>query len=253
MCKDIPKITRFFDNIPIICCYTIYYMKEGIVMDLLLYMIAFMVVMIAQMQVTGAYQKYRNVPSERGVTGAQVARRILDMNGLHHIGLEITSGTLGDHYDPSKKVVRLSHDVFYGSSIASVAVAAHEVGHAIQHKENYGFIALRNSILPICSFANSLAWPVLFIGLFFAMEPLLYIGIIMLVAVLVFQVITLPVEFNASSRALKILSSEGIIYEEEVSDAKSMLSAAAMTYVAAVVSSALQIMRFLLIANRRRD
>lgn len=222
-------------------------------MDTMLYLLAFVVMLLAQSSVTSAYQKYKQVQNERGVTGAQVARRILDNNNLYDVALEITNSTLGDHYDPSKKVIRLSPDIYYGTSIASVSVAAHECGHAIQHAENYGFIALRNSILPFCSIASNLAWPALFIGLFFAMEPLLYIGIIMLVGVLLFQVVTLPVEFNASSRALRILSSDGIIYEEEVSSAKKMLSAAAMTYVAAVISSALQILRFLLIANRRRD
>lgn len=222
-------------------------------MDFILYMLAFVVVMVAQASVTSAYKKYRNVPCERGVTGAQVARRILDSKGLYDVGLDITSGVLADHYDPRTKVVRLSHDVYYGHSIASVAVAAHEVGHAIQHAENYGFIGLRNTILPYCSIANSLAWPTLFIGLFFSMEPLLYVGIIMLIAVLAFQLVTLPVEFNASSRALTLLTSQGVLYEEEKNDAKAMLSAAAMTYVAAVISSALQILRFLLIANRNRD
>ena len=222
-------------------------------MDMLLYLLAFVVVMVAQSSVTGAYQKYKQVNNRRGVTGAQVARKILDMKGLYNVQLEITNSTLGDHYDPTKKVIRLSPDIYYGTTIASVSVAAHECGHAIQHAENYGFIAIRNTILPICSVASNLAWPVLFIGLFFAMDPLLYIGILLLVAVLAFQVLTLPVEFNASSRALKILSNEGIVYEEEVNGAKSMLSAAAMTYVAAVISSALQILRFVLIANRRRD
>lgn len=228
-------------------------MKEGMKMDFILYLLAFVIVMIAQTSVTSAYKKYRSVPSEKGIVGAQVARKILDSKGLYDVGIEQTSGVLGDHYDPRSKVVRLSHDVYYGSSIASVSVAAHEVGHAIQHAENYGFIALRNTILPYCSFANNLAWPTLFIGLFFAVEPLLYVGIIMLVAVLIFQVVTLPVEFNASSRALTLLSSQGVLYEEEKSDAKAMLTAAAMTYVAAVISSALQILRFLLIANRNRD
>ena len=222
-------------------------------MDMILYLLAFVVVMVAQSSVTSAYQKYKQVENMRGITGAQVARRILDMNGLYDVQLEITNSTLGDHYDPTKKVIRLSPDIYYGTSIASVSVASHECGHAIQHAQNYGFIAIRNTILPICSFASNLAWPALFIGLFFAMEPLIYIGIILLVIVLVFQVVTLPVEFNASSRALKILSTEGIIYEEEVNGAKSMLTAAAMTYVAAVISSALQILRFLMIANRRRD
>ena len=222
-------------------------------MDIILYLLAFVVVMAAQSSVTSAYQKYKQVANRRGMTGAQAARRILDMNGLYDVALEITNSTLGDHYDPTKKVIRLSPEIYYGTSIASVSVASHECGHAIQHAENYGFIALRNTILPFCSIASNLAWPALFIGLFFSMEPIVNIGILMLVAVLVFQVVTLPVEFNASSRALKIIASDGIVYEEEVNGAKKMLTAAAMTYVAAVISSALQIIRLLLITNRRRD
>lgn len=222
-------------------------------MDYILYFAAIVVVMIAQMKVNNAYRHYKNIRNERGLTGAQVARQILNSNGLQDVALDHAQGVLQDHYDPRAKVVRLSNDVYHGNSIASIAVAAHECGHAIQHAQNYGFIAIRNSILPFCSISSNLAWPILLIGLIFSFEPLVYAGILLLTVVLVFQIVTLPVEFNASSRALNIMTENGMIYEEERADVKSMLSAAAMTYVAAVISSALQILRFLMIANRNRD
>ncbi len=220
-------------------------------MDILLYFAAIIVALVAQARVHGAYQKYKQVRTQRGYTGAQVARRILDQNGLQHVVVEQAQGTLSDHYDPRSNVVRLSTDIYNNSSIASVSVAAHEVGHAIQHKENYGFIGLRNAILPVTQIASTLAWPVILFGLLASSTGLLWTGIVMLSVVLVFQLITLPVEFNASSRAIKLLVDDGFITTDEVSESKSMLSAAAMTYVAAVVASALQILRLVLLANRR--
>ncbi|MDD6466791.1 MAG: zinc metallopeptidase [Erysipelotrichaceae bacterium] len=222
-------------------------------MQYFLYLLAFIVVMIAQMKVNSAFHQYKQQENEKGLTGAQVARRILDENGLHDVSIEHAQGVLSDHYDPKAKVVRLSNDIYYGATIAAISVAAHESSHAIQHAENYGFIALRNSILPFCALSSNLAWPVLLIGLLFSIKPLAYFGIGLLLVVLAFQVVTLPVEFNASSRAMTILANDGMIYEEERADVKSMLSAAAMTYVAAVISSAIQILRFLLIINRNRD
>ncbi len=222
-------------------------------MDIFLYLAALLIVLFAQVKVNGAYQRYQQIYNSRGWTGVQAARKILDTHGLNNVQIEHASGVLGDHYDPRTKTVRLSDAIYHGDSIASIAVAAHECGHAIQHAENYGFIALRNSILPICSLSSNLAWPMLFFGIIFSIQGLLYIGIILLLAVLTFQIITLPIEFNASSRALKILNEEGMIDSQEQAEVRSMLSAAAMTYVAAVISSALQILRFLLIANRRRD
>lgn len=222
-------------------------------MDILLYILAIIVVIWSQMKVTNAYRHYKNVRNANGITGAQAARQILDSNGLNDVRIEHAQGMLGDHYDPRAKVVRLSDEIYQGDSIAAVSVAAHECGHAIQHANNYGFIALRNSILPFCAISSNLAWPVLMFGLIFSYEPLVYFGIILLTVVLIFQVITLPVEFNASSRAMTILSNQGMILERERTEVKAMLSAAAYTYVAAVVSSAIQILRFLLIANRNRD
>ena len=221
-------------------------------MDLILYILAIAVTAWSQFKVTNAYNRYKKIENGKRITGAQVARQILDLNGLGYVKVENVQGVLKDHYDPSAKVVRLSDDIYYDTSIASIAVAAHECGHAIQHAENYGFIAMRNSILPITSISSNLAWPLLMVGLMFSIEPLVYFGIILLTVVMIFQVITLPIEINASSRAMTILNDQNMIEMDEKNDVKNMLSAAAFTYIATVIASALQILRLLLIANRRR-
>lgn len=221
-----------------------------------LYLLAFAIVMIAQSRVQAAYQKYKQIPNDRGLRGEEVARRILDMNGLQNVRVEVAKGgALSDHYDPTQHVVRLSPDIFYNSSIASISVAAHEVGHAIQHKEHYGAIGLRNRLLPAANFASQLGWVVLVLGLFlFASTPIiLYIGIGLICVILLFQIVTLPVEFNASSRAVKQLSMNGMISENERYDVKSMLRAAAFTYVAAVLSTLAQILRILIMVLGRRN
>lgn len=223
----------------------------------MLYLLGFLIVMMAQMSVQGAYQKYKKIANRKGYTGAQVARNILDKNGLSHIQVEVANGgVLSDHYDPTHHVVRLSADIYYNKSIASISVAAHEVGHAIQHKENYGLIALRNRLLPAANIASNLGWIVLFIGLFLfggANNIVFQIGFLMLVVIVIFQLVTLPIELNASSRALKQLSANGYIYEEEAPECRTMLKAAAFTYLAALINSILQILRVLLIARRRND
>lgn len=222
----------------------------------LLYILGFIVVMVAQSRVQTAYHKYKQIPNQHGLTGETVARKILDMNGLSHIRVEVANGgSLSDHYDPVHHVVRLSPDIFYNTSIASLSVAAHEVGHAIQHKEHYGAIGLRNRLLPMANIASRLGWAVLILGLFlFASTPvILYIGIALICVILLFQVVTLPVEFNASSRAVKQLSMYGMMSDSERIDVKGMLNAAAFTYVAAVLSTLAQILRILLIVLGRRD
>lgn len=221
-----------------------------------LYILAFAVVMLAQSRVQAAYHKYKRIPNEHGLTGEAVARRILDMNNLQSIRVEVAKGgMLSDHYDPVHHVVRLSLDIFYNASIASISVAAHEVGHAIQHKEHYGAIGLRNRLLPMANIASQLGWVVLVLGLFlFASTPvILYAGIAMICIILLFQIVTLPVEFNASSRAVKQLAMYGMISEQERYDVKGMLRAAAFTYVAAVLSTLAQILRILLMVLGRRD
>lgn len=221
-----------------------------------LYIITVLLVVFAQRRVQNAYYKYKRMENENGYSGAQTARQILDANGLYDVPVEIAQGgVLSDHYDPTKRVVRLSSDVYYNHSIASVAVAAHEVGHAIQHKEGYGFIAIRNKLLPAAQIAGNMGWITLILGLFVLhITPILfYIGVALLIVIALFQLVTLPLELNASSRALVQLEQGNFVNEDEISDCRSMLRAAAFTYVAALVSSILQVLRVLLIANRRND
>ena len=221
-------------------------------MNSFLYLLALVLVVWAQFKVNGAYARYRNVSTRRGYRGVEAARMILNQNGLHDVKIEMaTGGELSDHYDPQTNTVRLSNDVYYNDSIASVAISAHEVGHAIQHATNYGFIGLRNMILPYAMISSKLGWTILFLGLMFTLDSLFYIGIGMLCIIALFQLITLPVELNASKRALALLESNGIILAEEKSDCKTMLSAAAFTYIAALISTLLQILR--LLGRRRRD
>ncbi|MBR5290130.1 MAG: zinc metallopeptidase [Erysipelotrichaceae bacterium] len=221
-------------------------------MNNFLYILALVLVVWAQFKVNGAYARYRNVATRRGYRGVEAACMILNQNGLHDVKIEVTTGgELSDHYDPQTNTVRLSRDVYYNDSIASVAISAHEVGHAIQHATNYGFIGLRNMILPYAMISSKLGWTILFLGIMFTLDSLFYIGIIMLCVIALFQLITLPVELNASKRALTLLESNGIILTEEKRDCKAMLSAAAFTYIAALISTLLQILR--LLGRRRRD
>ena len=221
-------------------------------MNNFLYILALVLVVWAQFKVNGAYARYRNVATRRGYRGVEAARMILNQNGLHDVKIEVsTGGELSDHYDPQTNTVRLSRDVYYNDSIASVAISAHEVGHAIQHATNYGFIGLRNMILPYAMISSKLGWTILFLGIMFTLDSLFYIGIIMLCVIALLQLITLPVELNASKRALTLLESNGIILTEEKRDCKAMLSAAAFTYIAALISTLLQILR--LLGRRRRD
>lgn len=221
-----------------------------------LYVAAFVVVMLAQARVQNAYHRYKSMENAFGYTGAQVAREILDANGLQSIQVEVAKGgVLSDHYDPMRHIVRLSPDVYYNKSIASISIAAHEVGHAIQHKEHYGFIALRNKLLPAASIASNLGWITLFLGLFiFGVNSILfYAGVLMLLILVLFQLVTLPVELNASSRALRQLSTLKFIEEEEKPACRAMLKAAAFTYIAALISSILNVLRVILIARRNDD
>lgn len=220
----------------------------------LLYLIAIIVVMLAQGLLQGKYQHYRKVESHRGVRGCDAARIILDRNGLS--GVEVTvsqGGTLSDHYNPTTKTVHLSPEIYYKSSIASVAVAAHEVGHAIQHAQGYKVLALRNRLLPAAQFASQFGWTAIFIGFITSWTGLLYFGIALLMVIAIFQVVTLPIEFNASNRALVQLTETGILMSDETSDAKSMLNAAALTYVASLVATLVNILRLVLMIGRRNN
>lgn len=207
----------------------------------------------AQYKVKNTFEKYSRVTSTNGYTGQQVARMLLDSKGLYNVPVEITSGKLSDHYDPSKKVMRLSEDVFYGTSVASIGVAAHETGHAIQHKESYTPLVVRDAIVPAVNFSSNLSWILLFIGLILGSGGTLLInaGILLFTIVVFFQLITLPVEFDASKRALTILKSGGILYSNEASQAKEVLDAAALTYVAAALTAILQLVRLIAIGRER--
>ncbi len=211
----------------------------------------------AQRRVNLAYQQYAGVRNRKGITGAEAARRILDSNGLFDVPVEITNGRLTDHYDPRSRILRLSPQVYQEPSIASVGIAAHEVGHAIQHAKNYAPLTIRNIIAPVVSIVSNFAWPILIVGLVmigannYVQGNLIFnIGIICYTAAVIFQAITLPVEFNASSRAIEQLNRLGIIYLEETASAKKVLSAAALTYVAALAASIATLLRILALRGR---
>jgi len=205
----------------------------------------------AQSKVRSSFKRYLQVRNMRGYTGAEVARILLDRNGLKDVNIEHIGGQLSDHYDPRKRVVRLSSNVYSGTSIASISVAAHEVGHAMQHSAGYAALNFRNQLAPVASIASQFALPLAFMGFFFRTSGLITLGIYIYLAAIAFHVITLPVEFNASSRAIQQLTSNGLIYNEEVRSARSVLNAAALTYVAAVAVSIAQLLRLIVLRNSR--
>ncbi len=208
----------------------------------------------AQSRVTSTFNKYSNLNNSMGLTGADIARRILNLNGLFDVKVERVSGNLTDHYDPRTNVVRLSDATFASQSVGAIGVAAHEVGHAIQHATGYSAIRIRNAIVPAVNFCNMLSMPILLIGLLISATGLIDLGIIFFSATVLFQLITLPVEFNASKRAIATLEDNGMLIGEELNGAKKVLSAAAMTYVAAAVSSILSLLRLMILfGGRRRD
>lgn len=219
-------------------------------MSLGMYIVYFAVILLlpiyAQMKVKGTYKKYAEVPARRGMTGAQVARMILDHHGLTDVRVVPTQGVLSDHYNPATKTVALSEDNYYNSSLAGIAVAAHEVGHAIQHKEAYSFLTLRSKLVPVASFSSNASWVFILIGVLASSSGLLLVGIALLFAGVLFQVVTLPVEFDASKRAMNEVVSLGIIGNDEERGAKKVLNAAAMTYVAAAAVAVLELARLVL-------
>lgn len=206
----------------------------------------------AQWKVNTTYKKYASFPTQKGFRGADAARRILDENGLTHVRIEHIRGNLNDHYDPKANVIRLSDAVHDSTSAAAIGVAAHEAGHAIQYAKGYAPIKLRACIIPMTRFGSILAMPLFLIGLFLASDSLMLIGILLYAVIALFQFITLPVEFNASHRAMKVLCSSDMLTRSEQSAAKEVLSAAAMTYVAALVSSLLTLLRLLVLAGGRK-
>ena len=210
--------------------------------------------LLAQVFVTSNYNKYKTRGNDKGITGADVARRILDSNGLRDVKVVEVAGTLTDHYDPTKRTVNLSTDIYKDTSIASVAVAAHECGHAIQDKVGYAFLRIRHMMVATVNLCSKLGYVVIFIGLLFGTFKLAMIGLLLLGAMLLFQLVTLPVEFNASKRAMTQLKELNLTNDIDQNGVKNMLSAAAMTYVASLASTLLQLLRlFIIISSRRSD
>lgn len=222
----------------------------------------FLLTLWAQWKVKSAYAKYSQIGTRSGLNGAQVAARVLQDANIalvgnaknargHAVGLEAIGGHLTDHYDPRDRTLRLSEEVYHGQSIAALGIAAHEVGHAIQHANAYSMLLWRNAIYPVTNIASTLSWPLLLIGLFAGFSPLLYAGIALFSFAVVFTLITLPVEFDASRRALRALAHGGYLTEDEMYGAKKVLGAAAMTYVAAAAVAVLELLRLILIARNR--
>ena len=220
-----------------------------------LIILAFLISALVSVKMNATFSKYSKVRSYCGMTGAQAAQRILSSAGIYDVRIEHVSGKLTDHYDPSNKVLRLSDAVYGNTSIAAIGVAAHECGHAVQHARNYVPLSVRSAIVPVANFGSQLSWPLFLAGLIFSFRPLLMIGILLFCAALLFQIVTLPVEFNASARALRTLDETGLMGKQEIRGTKKVLRAAAMTYVAAVIGSLLQLLRLLILSGafRRRD
>lgn len=218
----------------------------------ILVILAAIISLIASAKVKSTYAKYSKVLSARGITAEQAAQQILYGAGLSQVPINQVAGNLTDHYDPRSQTLALSQTVFGSNSVAAIGVAAHECGHAIQDAENYAPIRIRNAIVPVVNFGSTLSWPLLLLGLVLSFDPLVLAGIWLFSLVVVFQLVTLPVEFNASRRAMQILEERGILGNEELKGARKVLSAAAMTYVAAAVGSLLQLARLLMIRNSRR-
>lgn len=220
-----------------------------------LIIIAAIISLIAQCLVNSRFSKYSKVRSRSGLTGAQTAERILQSQGIYDVSIQRVSGRLTDHYDPRNKTLNLSDAVYNNTSIAAVGVAAHECGHAIQHAKGYAPLAFRSALVPIANLGSQLSWVFIILGILFSMnQTLLYIGIIMFSAAVLFQLVTLPVEFNASGRALNLLSETGILQRDEVGKTRKVLGAAALTYVAAAATAILQLLRLvMLFGGRDRD
>lgn len=214
---------------------------------------ALILAMWAQTKVKTTFNKYSKVPTVGRMTGYESARRILDANGLRHVQIEHISGELTDHFDPTKNVIRLSDKVYSSATVAAVGVAAHEAGHAVQYATNYAPIKLRAAVIPITQFGSSLSMPLILVGFLMGADFLVNFGLILFATVALFQLITLPVEFNASSRAVKALSMGGSISDEELNGVKNVLGAAALTYVAALVVSLANLLRLVMLYGRRRD
>ncbi|MBQ2847947.1 MAG: zinc metallopeptidase [Clostridia bacterium] len=207
----------------------------------------------AQFKVKSTYNKFSKVENSRRITGAYAAQAILTFYGINDVRIEQVSGKLTDHYDPKSKVIRLSEGVYGSSSIAAVGIACHEAGHAAQHAEDYKPIKIRNSLIPVCNIGSTLGIPLAIAGYFFGFEPLITVGLLLYSAIALFQVVTLPVEFNASRRAINVIEERGLLVQDETDGAKKVLKAAAMTYVASMIVALANLLRLVLRFNNRRN
>ncbi len=218
-----------------------------------LVLIGLILSMLASAGVNRSFKKYSQMFSQRGIRAEQAAEMILQSAGIHDVSVERIAGNLTDHYDPRSKVLRLSDSVYGSSSVSAIGVAAHECGHAMQHSNGYVPLKIRGAIVPVVNIASRASMPLIILGLILGYTELAMLGVVLFSAVLVFQLITLPVEFDASKRAIRVLDGTGILYGQEVTGARRVLRAAAMTYVASVAATALQLFRLVLLVNRRRD
>lgn len=207
----------------------------------------------AQAKVSSAFKKYSRVQARAGLTGGQLAQKLLSEAGIYDVKIERVSGTLTDNFNPETKVLSLSGDVCDTNSVAALGVAAHECGHVMQKYSGYAPLALRSIIVPTVTIGSSLSWPIFLVGLIFSWRPLLLAGIILFALTVVFSLVSLPVEFNASNRAVQMLEGTGALQQDELTGAKKVLNAAALTYVASALSAILQLLRLLMLSNRRRD
>ncbi len=220
----------------------------------ILILIGVVISLWASAKVKSTYSKYSRVRSMSGFTGAQVAEKILRANGIYDVRVEHVRGELTDHYDPKNRVLRLSDAVYGSASVAALGVAAHECGHAVQDDKDYFPLRFRNALVPVANFGTQAAWPIILVGLFFGSSSfLINLGILLFSLGVLFQLVTLPVEFDASHRAIRILGEMGILYGDEIRDTKRVLSAAAMTYVAAAAASILSLLRLLILFGGRRN
>lgn len=222
-------------------------------LTVLLSIIGFIIVIYAQVRIKTSYAKYKNIQGNCGLTGQEIARKILDSNGLSNVHIVETRGELTDHYDPSRKVVRLSSDIYHGSSISSISVAAHECGHAIQDKDGYVFMRIRATLVPVVNFITYIGYFAAIISIFAGITGYLRVSLLIILAAIIFQLVTLPVEFDASNRAGKELERLGLVDSEEKDQVKSVLGAAALTYVASLVSSVLNLLRIIIMISGRDD
>ena len=232
-----------------------YYYGYGIDWTYILVIIGAIISMIASSRVNSEFRKFSRVASRSGLTGAQAAMELLHSQGIYDVSVQHIAGNLTDHFDPRNKTVSLSDPVYNSTSLAAIGVAAHECGHAMQHEKGYAPLAIRSALVPVANIGSTLSWPLIIIGLLIGGSPSTFfikLGIIFFMGALLFQIVTLPVEFNASARALRLLQSTGLMAQDEVTGSRKVLKAAALTYVAAVAASILQLIRLLAIANRRR-